>query len=70
MNGRCSTWPSRHGIDAISIPARRAREFNTLMVDFYRFRDASRMLAFLTDCHPDAAGLMTPSLRPVLAGTA
>jgi hypothetical protein len=29
-------------------------EFNTLMVDFYRLRDATGMIAFLTDCHPDA----------------
>jgi Fic family protein len=62
MNGHLMS----HGIDAISVPARRAREFNTLMVGFYRFRDASRMIAFLTDCHPDAGQLMTPSLRSLL----
>ncbi len=62
MNGHLMS----HGIDAISVPARRAREFNTLMVEFYRFRDASRMIAFLTDCHPDAEALMTPPLRSLL----
>jgi hypothetical protein len=62
MNGHLMS----HGIDAISVPARRAREFNTLMVEFYRFRDASRMIAFLTDCHPDAEALMTPALRSLL----
>lgn len=64
MNGHLM----RHGIDAISVPARRAREFNTLMVEFYRFRDATRMIAFLTDCHPDADELMTAVLRSLLAG--
>jgi Fic family protein len=62
MNGHLMS----HSIDAISVPARRAREFNTLMVEFYRFKDASRMFAFLTDCHPDADQLMTESLRSLL----
>jgi hypothetical protein len=62
MNGHLMS----HGIDAISVPARRAHEFNTLMVEFYRFRDATRMIAFLTDCHPDADELMTPPLRSLL----
>lgn len=65
MNGHLMS----HGIDAISVPARRAREFNNLMVEFYRFRDASRMFAFFTDCHPDAGELMTPSLRSLLDGS-
>jgi hypothetical protein len=55
-------------VDAISVPARRAREFNTLMVDFYRLRSGTRMVAFLTDCHPDADQLMSADLRAVLAG--
>jgi hypothetical protein len=38
------------------------------MVDFYRLRSGTRMVAFLTDCHPDADQLMTPALRQVLAG--
>lgn len=43
-----------HGMDAISIPAARAQEFNEKMVDFYRFREASGMMDFLLSCHPDA----------------
>jgi hypothetical protein len=43
-----------NGIDAISIPASRAQEFNEKMVDFYVNRDASAMMAFMVDCHPDA----------------
>lgn len=64
MNGHLTS----HGIDAISVPARRAHEFNTLMVDFYRFRNGTRMLAFLTHCHPDAELLMSARLRHVLDG--
>jgi len=64
MNGHLMS----HGIDAISVPARRAHEFNTLMVDFYRSKIATRMVAFLTDCHPDADQLMSPVLRKVLNG--
>lgn len=43
-----------HGMDAISIPAARAQEFNEKMVDFYRLREGSRMMDFLLECHPDA----------------
>lgn len=64
MNGHLMS----HGIDAISVPARRVHEFNSRMVDFYRFRDATAMVAFLTDCHPDADQLMSASLRAVLTG--
>jgi len=46
-----------HGIDAISIPAARAQEFNEKMVRFYLNRDGSEMMAFLLDCHPDAAAI-------------
>jgi hypothetical protein len=42
------------GIDAISIPAARAREFNSKMVDFYTTRDATDMMGFVVDCHPSA----------------
>jgi hypothetical protein len=62
MNGHLMS----HGIDAISVPAARAREFNTLMVDFFRFRDGTRMVAFLTDCHPDADEIVTPGMRALL----
>jgi hypothetical protein len=43
-----------HGIDAISIPAARAQEFNERMVRFYLERDASEMMDFVLGCHPDA----------------
>jgi len=36
------------------------------MVESYRFTNATRMFAFLTDCHPDADELMSPALRSVL----
>jgi prophage maintenance system killer protein len=43
------------GIDAVSIPAVRAAEFNSRMVDFYITRDATEMMAFVLDCHPEAS---------------
>ena len=43
-----------HGIDAISIPASRADEFNEKMVAFYVSRNATAMMEFLVDCHLDA----------------
>ena len=42
------------GIDAISVPAAKAQEFNENMVRFYLSKDATQMMAFLVDCHPDA----------------
>jgi len=42
------------GIDAMSIPAARAQDFNEKMVRFYLTKDATEMMAFLVDCHPDA----------------
>ncbi len=44
-----------HGIDAISIPATRAQEFNEKMVDFYIHKDGTDMMNFIADCHPDAS---------------
>jgi hypothetical protein len=44
-------------IDAISIPASRAQEFNEKMVDFYVNRNGTAMMAFLVNCHPDANSL-------------
>ncbi|HEV2269626.1 MAG TPA: hypothetical protein VGR92_09215 [Steroidobacteraceae bacterium] len=41
------------GIDAISIPAMRAAEFNSKMVAFYATRDATRMMGFVLECHPE-----------------
>ncbi len=51
MNGILMT----EGIDAISIPAVRATEFNSRMVDFYTTRDATQMMSFVLDCHPEIA---------------
>jgi len=42
------------GVDAISVPASRAQEFNEKMVPFYTQRDATEMMAFLASCHPDS----------------
>ena len=42
------------GIDAISVPAAKAQEFNESMVRFYLDKDATEMMAFLINCHPDA----------------
>lgn len=43
-----------HGIDAISISAAKAQAFNEKMILFYLHRDASEMMQFLVDCHPEA----------------
>lgn len=40
-------------IDAISIPAAKAQEFNEKMVRFYLTQDATEMMRFLIECHPD-----------------
>ena len=42
------------GIDAISVSAAKAQEFNENMIRFYLKKDATEMMAFLVDCHPDA----------------
>ena len=42
-----------NGIDAISVPAAKAQEFNEAMVRFYLEKDATEMMAFLLGCHPD-----------------
>lgn len=42
------------GIDAISVPAAKVQEFNENMVRFYLEKDATEMMAFLVDCHPDS----------------
>lgn len=41
------------GIDAISVPAAQAQEFNEKMVQFYLTKDATQMLSFLVGCHPE-----------------
>lgn len=43
-----------HGIDAISVPAAKAQEFNEKMIGFYFSKDATEMMAFLVACHPEA----------------
>lgn len=43
-----------NGIDAISVPAAKAQAFNEKMVRFYLTKDATEMMTFLVDCHPDA----------------
>ncbi|AWK40242.1 cell filamentation protein Fic [Photorhabdus laumondii subsp. laumondii] len=42
-----------NGIDAISVPAAKLYEFNEKMVRFYLSKDATEMMMFLMDCHPD-----------------
>jgi len=46
MNGVLMT----QGLDAVSIPAVRATEFNSRMIDFYTSLDATEMMAFVFDC--------------------
>ncbi|KAA1195160.1 Fic family protein [Photorhabdus heterorhabditis] len=43
-----------NGIDAISVPAAKLHEFNEKMVRFYLSKDATEMMMFLVDCHPEA----------------
>lgn len=42
-----------NGIDAISVAASKKDEFNKTMVEFYRTKNATSMMQFLLDCHPD-----------------
>lgn len=55
------------GIDAVSVPAAKMQEFNENMVRFYLEKDATEMMAFLVDCHPDAEQIhranQTPSVE-------
>jgi hypothetical protein len=53
------------GIDAISIPATRAAEFNSKMVEFYTSRDATEMMGFVLECHPEFARIR--ELNPELS---
>lgn len=54
------------GIEAISVPAGRVAEFNEKMVRFYVTKDASEMMSFLVDCHPEAEEIYdsNPDIRP------
>ena len=47
----------------MSIPAVRADEFNAEMVDFYVTRDATPMMAFIVDCHPEQAAIRQTNPR-------
>lgn len=47
-----------NGIDAISIPAAKAQEFNEKMVRFYLSKEATEMMMFLSECHPDAKTML------------
>lgn len=47
-----------HGIDAISVPAARAQEFNEKMVSFYLSKDATEMMVFLAGCHPEPEAIL------------
>lgn len=49
----------QNAMDAISVPAARAAEFNTKMVDFYVSRDATGMMHFLGSCHPSVRELLS-----------
>lgn len=42
-----------NGIDAISVPAAKAQEFNETMVRFYLSKDGTEMMRFLARCHPE-----------------
>ena len=53
-----------HGMDAISVPAARAQEFNEKMARFYLTKDATEMMVFLVDCHPDMQDIR--AANPVL----
>ena len=41
-----------NGVDAISVPAAGAQDFNQKMVRFYVHRDATEMMGFLIECQP------------------
>lgn len=60
------------GIDAISIPAIRAAEFNSRMVGFYATRDATQMMGLVLQCHPEFARIreLNPELSLVRAAPA
>jgi len=53
-----------HGFDAISVPAKRAQEFNENMVRFYTDKDATEMMRFLIDCQPKNAPTQNPAPSP------
>jgi Fic family protein len=61
MNGHLMA----QGMDAISVPAARRREFNEEMVEFFRHKDGTGMVAFLTSCRVAAdAGVLPAAEQP------
>lgn len=54
------------GIDAISVPAAKAQEFNEKMVRFYIAKDATEMMHFMVGCHPDFE--LAPAQQPTQPG--
>ncbi len=56
------------GIDAISVPAGKVQEFNEKIVRFYLTKDATEMMAFLVNCHPEAKQIH--AANPGLGNTA
>lgn len=58
-----------HGIDAISVPAAKAQEFNEKMVCFYLSKDATEMMDFLARCHPDAEAILPPPSKILRSGS-
>ncbi|WP_234053632.1 MULTISPECIES: Fic family protein [unclassified Xanthobacter] len=59
MNGVLMTA----GMDALSIPAARAQEFNEKMVRFYVGRNADEMMTFLVSCHPSQERVLTTEME-------
>jgi len=53
------------GIDAVSVPAAKTQEFNENMVQFYMAKDATEMMSFLANCHPDAERIRQPSFARI-----
>ncbi len=51
------------GIDAISIPASKAREFAKTMLRFYLTKNATETISFIVDCHPDGIFIRTSQIR-------
>jgi Fic family protein len=47
-----------NGIDAISVPAAKVQAFNEKMVRFYLTRDATEMMTFLIECHPEVKEIL------------
>lgn len=53
-----------HGIDAISVPAAKVHEFNEKMLRFYLCEDATEMMQFLLNCHPQADRIHAANPEP------